>query len=551
VTSLETEETGVDVSGAVEAGVEPVPESGGPAWELLWVDPATLVVGANTRSDAALGKAFVGSIKDRGVREPIIVHRDEDGTLVVRKGQRRTLAAVQAGLDRVPVVVEPDGAGDEVARQVDRIIDQLAENQHRAGLPETDEVVAHQQLLDLGLTAGQIARRTRTGTNRVRTTLAVAGSEQAAKAMTHYHLSLDQAAVVAEFDDPDAVEELIAAATVSPGQFEHVAQRARDARAETQLRAELTTQLEHAGVRVIDRPEPGRRATVRALDQLRPTAESAPGSTLAENAHSECPGHVAWLDHSWRSDLPVTTTYGCEDWPLHGHAERWAATGQTASSPPAGTTGGSMSEDQKAERREVIANNRAWQSATTVRIAWIRQFLSRRTPPKDAATWIAVTLAAGSHTLRRAMEDEHSLARDLLGLGDTDDQRWYRGCGRPHPIIAAAHTATPARATVLALAVLLAAFEDGTSKNTWRHPAPEETAYLTALRGWGYELSEIEELTLAAAERAHPPAGSSDTDLTTEEDALSGEANPDSPTGDGQAPEDPDLRHATGTNTAT
>jgi ParB family chromosome partitioning protein len=500
---------------AIASTVEPAD----PAWTLQWVDPRTLVIGVNTRTDAALDKAFVGSIKDRGVREPIIARRDSDGALVVRKGQRRTLAAVRAGVERVPVVVEPDGAGDEAARQVDRILDQLAENQHRAGLPETDEVAAHQQLLDLGLTAGQIARRTRTGTNRVRTTLAIAGNAQAAKAMTHYHLSLDQAAVIAEFDEPAVIDELIAAATVSPGQFEHVAQRARDAHAEAQLRADLTTQLEQIGVRLIDLPEHGSRASIRALDQLRSTVDTAPGTPLEDAYHAGCPGHVAWLEHSWHSDLPVVITYGCQDWVRHGHAERWAASDQTTTTPQRGTAGGAMSEEQKVERREVIANNKAWTSATAVRQQWLRQFLARRTAPKDAPAWIAIMLAEGRHDLRRAMEDQHSLARDLLGMADVDGKpRWYRGGGRPHPIAeAAAQAASPARATVLALALLLAALEAGTSKETWRSPTSDSIAYLTALAGWGYDLSEVEQLALTN-DTARQPGEDLAEDATTRQE---------------------------------
>ncbi len=96
------------------------------------------------------------------------------------------------------------------------------------------------------------------------------------------------------------------------------------------------------------------------------------------------------------------------------------------------------------------------------------------------------------------MEDQHSLARDLLGLGDTDEgQRWYRGGGPRHPVAAAAQRAAPGRATMLSLALLLAAYEAGTSKDTWRHPDAEAAGYLTALAGWGYELSQIELLAVS------------------------------------------------------
>jgi NAD(P)H-hydrate repair Nnr-like enzyme with NAD(P)H-hydrate dehydratase domain len=91
------------------------------------------VVGVNTRVDVRLDPHFAASIRDRGVREPIIVRRRvEDGALVVRKGQRRTLAAVRAGLDRVKVLVEVEAEPDSSASaQIERIVDQLGENQHR------------------------------------------------------------------------------------------------------------------------------------------------------------------------------------------------------------------------------------------------------------------------------------------------------------------------------------------------------------------------------------------------------------------------------------
>jgi ParB family chromosome partitioning protein len=482
---------------------------------LLHVDPRGLVVGVNTRTDAALDKAFLASIAARGVREPIIVRRGEGGVLVVRKGQRRALAAVQAGLELVAVVVEPEPLADQPARDIDRIIDQLGENQHRAGLPVTDEVAAHQQLLDLGLTAGQIARATHTRPARVKTTLAVGRSGLAAAAMARHDLSLEQAAVIADFDgDQAAVTALVAAAKIGPGQFEHVAQRARDDRTETRLRTELTARLHTAGVTTIDRPEVGRgRSTVLGLNQLRPGPHTEPGTVIGEADHAECPGHVAWLENSWRSDQPVAVAYGCRDWVGNGHAEQHAPAGQTTTTPPAGTPGGPMSEQQKAERRTVIANNKAWVSATTVRQAWLRQFLTRKSPPKDAQQWIAATLADGSHDLRRAMEDQHSLARDLLGLAETDDQRWYRGC-RPHPLAAAAHAATTARATILTLAMLLAALEDGTSNDTWRRPSPESAAYLATLAGWGYELSQVEQLLHAEPAHTTTPGGTAEHTTT-------------------------------------
>ncbi|MGH3822132.1 MAG: ParB N-terminal domain-containing protein, partial [Pseudonocardiaceae bacterium] len=110
--------------------------------ELLWVDPRELVIRDNVRTDVALDKGFVADIAERGVRQPIPVRREESGRLVVRTGQRRVLAAIEAGLIRVRVLVEDEALTGERAQAIDRILDQLAENEHRSGLGEADEARA-------------------------------------------------------------------------------------------------------------------------------------------------------------------------------------------------------------------------------------------------------------------------------------------------------------------------------------------------------------------------------------------------------------------------
>jgi len=67
-----------------------------PTLEML--DPTALIVDINVRKDAALTPEFVASIKEHGVIEPVIAHRNDDGTVHVRMGQRRTLGAIEAWL---------------------------------------------------------------------------------------------------------------------------------------------------------------------------------------------------------------------------------------------------------------------------------------------------------------------------------------------------------------------------------------------------------------------------------------------------------------------
>ncbi|MBW0101528.1 ParB N-terminal domain-containing protein [Pseudonocardia sp. KRD291] len=472
----------------------------GQVGELLMVDPTTLELEVNTRSDVRLDPHFVASIRDRGVREPISVRRrGSDGVLVVRKGQRRTLAAVKVGLPQVRVLVEPEPAdGQQTAKdaEVERIVDQLTENQHRAAISDADEVGAHQQLLGLGLSEAQRARVTRTPAKRVRQITAVAASELAAAVMGRYDLDLLQLQVIAEFDDDtEAVKALTVTSQQSPAQFEHLAQRLRDERDEQALRAAKAAELAEAGVTVVDTDD---HDDATMLDRLRPSEDDAEGTPLTEEAHQGCPGHaadVATFRH-WRDGTQVRVTYLCLSPDEHGHHPRYnpsaAATGG-AGRAPAGET-----EEQKAarqaERRRVIANNKAWDSAEVVRRDWLTALFARKAAPKDAGRYVAAELGQGDHDLRRAMESGNALACALLGLDEPRGGGYYSGV--VNPIAAAAASAAGPRATMLSLAMVLGGYEAGTHRGSWRNSAPATRRYFTRLQEWGYQLSPVEQLVI-------------------------------------------------------
>jgi ParB family chromosome partitioning protein len=476
--------------------------------ELAWADPRELVVGVNTRVDVRLDPHFVASIRDRGVREPITVRRRaEDGALVVRKGQRRTLAAVRAGLDRVKVLVEVEAEPDaSAAAQIERIVDQLGENQHRANIVDVDEVRAHQQLLDLGLSAAQIARQTRTPAKRVRATTTVARSELAAAVLDRYDITLDQAAVIAGFDDGtpagrEAIKTLTVTAQREPERFAHVVQRVRNDREDTALIAARAAELTDAGIAVL--ADPDDHDIARRTTDLRPRAGDPSGTPLRSADHASCPGHAVHLTvlrRSWmREEGPqVQEESYCLDPNTHGHADRYAgAAAQGPGSQGSGSSYAGLSEEQKetrrAEKRRVVENNKAWDSAVTVRREWLRTvLLARKTAPKDAGRYIATVLAQGGHDVRKALEGGNKLACELLGL---DVPAGYYA-GRANPIAKLTETASAAKATMLTLAVLLAAAEDNLGRHSWRNGLPESAAYMRALKSWGYPLEPVEELVI-------------------------------------------------------
>ncbi|BBG05810.1 MULTISPECIES: ParB/RepB/Spo0J family partition protein [Pseudonocardia] len=516
---------------------------------LALVDPNTLELEVNTRLDANLDPHFCASIRDRGVQEPITVRRRaSDGTLIVRTGQRRTLAAVRVGLSQVPVIISPEPAsedGDDVdtgsedyrAGQAERIVEQLVENQHRRGIADAEEVAAHQQLLGLGFKPADIAKVVRTKADRVRATTQAAQSTRAVAIGSRYELDLVQMSMIAEFEDDDeAVKTLTTVAVREPGQFGHVAQRLRDERAAQQVHAAAVAELTQAGVTVIDRDD-DRYAAATGLAWLRPSADDPEGTGIEEDTHQDCPGHAAEIVtfRRYGEGHQARVNWLCLDPTAHGHAPlRESMRTRT------GAAGGSASEsdeeraarearDKEAariERRRVIANNKAWASAETVRREWLAELLAKKSAPKGAAVYVAAELGQGAHALRKAMESGNSLACELLGLAAPDGGGYYSG--RVNPLAEAARATSTARATMLSLAFVLGAYEAGTHQGNWRNADPATQRYLSQLRDWGYTLCEVEQLALdpnADHTATLAPGDNADGgDADEEEDAAAGPA---------------------------
>jgi ParB family chromosome partitioning protein len=176
-----------------------------------------------------------------------------------------------------------------------------------------------------------------------------------------------------------------------------------------------------------------------------------------------------------------------------------------------------MTPEQKAERKEVVANNKKWRSAETVRRKWLKEKLfGRRGAPKDGIRWVAQMLAEGSHPVRKAMESDHALAIELLGMPKQEVASDHRR--DKHVIAAAAANASPARATTLTVALLVAALEKSTGTHTWRGPTQEAQAYFTQLKNWDYPLSDVELLVLQPAEKNMASEAGDETDLEDTED---------------------------------
>lgn len=434
------------------------------------LDPRTLLVETNVRAEANLTPRFLKSIRDNGVLSPILVQRTEQG-LRVRAGQRRTLAAVEVGLAAIPAMIVQ---GDE--DQVRRLREQMAENDDRQGLRHADRVAAFEQMSLLGVSAVDIANTTGHSTSDVKAALTVAKTKKAKAVQAKYDLTLDQAAVLAEFEnDAEAVKAMTEVAIKNPDQFAHVAQQRRDDRDAAARMAEAVKALADAGIKQVTNwnTEVKDNKAAQELQQL----QSGEGKTLTPEAHAICPQRAAYIGTSYNGD--IYTRHVCLDYKAVGHKLNRVNANDTRTE--------QEKQAASAERAEVVTNNKAWKSAETVRREWLVQFAKRKTTPKDAANFLAGSLAADTLSIEKASLGAHGLACEWLGLKTTG------GWGSRQALSDLISKATPARALHIALVLALAAIEERTGLHTWRRPG-HESRYLRALEAWGYNLSDVEEI---------------------------------------------------------
>ncbi|SNT65665.1 chromosome partitioning protein, ParB family [Asanoa hainanensis] len=487
---------------------------------LVEVDPGTLVLRANysrVNAKKSLDPDFLASVKEHGVLQAITAYEDGD-ELVVLMGERRTLAAIDGGRETVPVMVVPrPGTGVQtVVRQVD-------ENARRAGLTAGDRVKATEQLAAFGLAAGDIAKQLRTPKKDVEQALQVARHAAASKIVARYSaVTLDVAAAISELDprqDRDAIKQI----SVAAAKGKNVEYEIRQAQKNRQLRDETEkalAALAQAGVTVIDAP-----ADTHGDKRVLSKWASPDGNGLSEKTHCDCPGHAAYLVNDyWR----INVVYVCTDPKANKH-RKYAYSWLSGSTSP---------EKQREERREVIANNKAWAIATEVRQDFVKELCRRKTPPQGTVMFLAQALLDDEgHWLREAMEKGDAHALSWLGIKAPT-------YGRSSDLSKLLAGANDARALMLMLTVVLGAHEKGSEFGTWRSPRAYTVRYLRFLETQGYVLTDVERILVKRAEpkkvrRPRNPVEPQQTDATL------GTDEPDQPEADNapRAAAEPDQAH--------
>ena len=515
-----------------------------PAGTLEHLDPTTLILETNVRDEADLAPDFLASIAEHGVLIPIAAVRGADGRVLVRMGQRRTLAARQAGLTTVPVYVRPATPGDDTAGLVARISEQIMENDQRAGLTDAQRARGIQTLLDAGIPVTKVARSLSVHRDTVKAAAAVRRSPAATDALQGGPLSLTEAAALSEFEDlPGAAERLTRAAGTA--RFAHTVAQLREEQTRNRALQQAESSWRDKGFTVLDAAP---RPWDTELVELRYLRDAA-GDPLGEDAVSD---PARWAVLLEEDDVLVDTATGEQvgsdeiDWatqdqpeaqPREGlrHADSvadavaylptfycrdYAAAGFTVdarflrnagvptiavtATAEAGHDGdepataradalaqaqAEQAEAQRRERRKVLVLNRLGEAAGQVRREFVTRLLARKTLPKGAAVFIADCLVR-----------EPGLIGHYHGAGVTAQLLGATEGPGVRQLVADLPAGGDGRAAVLILAVVLGALEARTPKDAWRYPRSTvglrynvgRDEYLVFLIAQGYEPADVE-----------------------------------------------------------
>lgn len=419
------------------------------------IDPKLLQAGSNVRTDLRVGPEFVETIAGLGVLKDIDVYPTLTG-LVVLDGHRRHRAAIEAGLETVPVRIV------DVAGETERIGLQLTENDSHEHTSAVDRARAINQLVLMGMPAAELRKR---GVRAGEATMArrVANASQDVVALGEAaSLGLDDLAKIAEAEDKlpkDIASMVVEEIREDPGKIDHFLKRASDEARRRRVYEDAVLELRQQGIHVITADDfyDGFPKTNQYLwnlvDEYDNTVEP----------HESCPGHAAYVSVGGSGeDTSVFTRFVCMDYASHGHFTR---------------------EDrartmQEADRAATVAANRQAGQEGEVRRAWIKDVLFKRALPKDTALLEMPVIYHNS----QVSDLSQGKGRALIGFDELSNG-----------VTKSATQAAKAR-----LAWCIGVLEGGMGRDYWRTPTYERFAsliqlYLRSLERWGYTLGEGEE----------------------------------------------------------
>ena len=426
------------------------------------IDPTLLQAGSNIRGDLSVGPEFVETIAGLGVLKDIDVYPTLTG-LVVLDGHRRHRAAIEAGLETVPVRIV------DVANDLDRIGLQLTENDAHEHTSTVDRARAINQLVLMGLPASELRKRGVKASEATMARRVANASQEVADLGESANLGLDDLAKIAEAEadlPEDIAGMVVEEIREAPEKIDHFLERARDEARRRQLYEDEVLDLRQQGFTVIRRED---------FDEGFPKTNQYLWNLVDEygnsvEPHDNCPGNAAYVSVIGSGDyMRAQTSFVCLDYASHGHFTR---------EDRARTT-------QEVDRAATVEANRQAAQEGKVRRAWIKDVLLKRPLPKDTAL-LEMPVIYNQYLVSDASQAK---GRALIGFDDMEFGL----------------TMSAAQAAKARLAWCVGVLEGGMGRDYWRSPRGERfdslvQLYLRTLERWGYPLGEGEEAFCAKVE---------------------------------------------------
>ncbi|WP_199515737.1 ParB/RepB/Spo0J family partition protein [Nucisporomicrobium flavum] len=445
----------------------------------------------------------------------------EEQIFVIVEGEQRYWSAQEAAQEFIQAIIRWDYAGERAQRIV------MLRQVHRKDPTSAQQARGIEQLALDGLSEADIATATGFQIEEVRAGRAVAALDPAmADLVRKSDLNLIQQAMLKEFQEEDdrVVKRLVDAATQSPHAFARTVEYERNERATRQKVAARTAELTSAGVTLLKvTPSYYESKDIRQLRELR----NADGPLTVEG-HTGCPGHRVYLSSTG------SESHYCTGWRGHGHKAITAA------------RTGAMSEQEKADRKRIIANNKAMEAANPVRRSeFIAPMLAGKSVPKDTAQFLAEIHDRDPGALgARASQEGRAMFDELVHPG----KRRKPGSRNVPARI------SEARYQILTLASVAAAIECRITRESWRASNATVALWLSFCVHNGYDPDEVEQIIIDAhptmawnsgARRRKRPATETVTHVDTTDapelanipEPVSDQTEPDGPTDDSIAAE--------------
>ncbi|MFG2143707.1 ParB/RepB/Spo0J family partition protein [Streptomyces sp. NPDC048696] len=486
--------------------------------EFTWVDPYTLVVDPfnhrhhhdneedTTEPDAEL----IASVEETGVQSPILLRPQPSGApgnevLGIIYGQRRhkaaLIAADKAKAEGRPYFLLPALVRRDLTNVDDEALAlSVLENKQRTDPHIRDYIEAARQLSLMDAPPAAKERHARiTGLTR--------DEMKAAETATKLSPESLADAIAADFDllelaDYQEVEQVPGARTRlrqakredqsdGNGRRGHWAQalsKLRQHKEEMAKRVALIADLVSADITMVDWHPTWRDTKLHPLEDLLDQHRKK----ITPTTHAECPGHAASIDPS-----EPEVTWLCADWAKHGHTLTKAAARDTPTQ---------QAEEERAKRREVIANNKAWRAARQVRHDFITNLCDAPGDAPDAIWKFTLSTILGTLDTYSSHISRHrtDLMAQFLKIADPNEgQAWYSRVDAPFGTLIS-RTGKTRRWRPLFAQVAAAYEHEAMSDRAWRDDIRINTVtWLAFLKERGYVLSDLEGEVLVNGLKQH------------------------------------------------